>query len=57
VLAVTGNSWLEAIITLSIVVPLGALGALVWVVLRGARHDPDEQRWRRLAEQKRDAEE
>jgi hypothetical protein len=26
---------------------------LAWFILRGARNDPDEQRWRRLAEQRR----
>jgi nitrogen fixation-related uncharacterized protein len=54
VLGATGNTWLEVIIGLSIVVPVAVVIALTWVILRGKRDDPDEQRWRRLAEQRRD---
>jgi hypothetical protein len=54
-LAVSGNTWLEVIVTLSIVVPLTITGALTWFFLRGARNDPDEQRRRRLDEQRREA--
>jgi hypothetical protein len=52
-LAITGSTWVEVIILLSIVVPVTAASVLAWFVLRGARNDPDEQRWRRLAEQRR----
>jgi nitrogen fixation-related uncharacterized protein len=55
-LAVSGNSWLEVILTLSIVVPLAVVILLAWFFLRGRHDDPDEQRWRRLAEQRREAE-
>ena len=52
-LAVSGNTWLEVIVTLSIVVPVGVVIVLAWVFLRGKREDPDEQRWQRLDEQRR----
>ena len=54
-LAVTGNTWLQVIIALSIFVPLVVVILLAWFFLRSARDDPDEQRWRRLAEQQREA--
>jgi len=53
--AVTGNTWLEVIVTLSIVVPVSVVVALTWFFLRSKRDDPDEQRWRRLDEQRRAA--
>jgi nitrogen fixation-related uncharacterized protein len=56
VLAITGNSWIEVIVALSIFVPVVVVIALTWVFLRGKRDDPDEQRWRRLAEQRRESE-
>jgi hypothetical protein len=46
----------EGVLLASIVVPLAITGVLTWVFLRGKRDDPDEQRWRRLAEQRREAE-
>jgi hypothetical protein len=56
VLAVSGNSWLEVILILSAVVPVSIVIALAWFFLRGKSDDPDERRWRRLAEQRRQAE-
>ena len=53
-LAVTGNSWLEVILILSAVVPLSIVAVLTWFFLK--RKDPDEERWARLAEQRRDSE-
>lgn len=53
-LAVTGNSWLEVILILSAVVPLSIVAVLAWFFLK--RRDPDEERWERLAEQRREAE-
>lgn len=53
-LAVTGNSWLEVILILSAVIPLSIVGVLAYFFLK--RKDPDEERWKRLAEQRRDAE-
>lgn len=55
-LAVTGSTWVQVILILSAVVPLTIVGILVWVFLRGKGNDPDEQRWRRLAEQRKEAE-
>jgi nitrogen fixation-related uncharacterized protein len=56
VLAVSGNTWLQVIVALSIFVPLVVVLILTWVFLRGKADDPDEQRWRRLDEQRREAE-
>ena len=53
--AVTGNTWLEVVVTLSIVVPVSVTIVLAWFFLRTSRDDPDEQRWRRLDEQRRAA--
>jgi hypothetical protein len=52
-LAISGNTGLEIIVTGSIVVPLAVTAVIVWIFLRGKHDDPDEQRWRRLAEQRR----
>ncbi|HUZ80908.1 MAG TPA: hypothetical protein VMU73_01545 [Gaiellaceae bacterium] len=54
--AISGNTWTEIIVALSIVVPVVIAAALTIVILRGQKDDPDEQRWRRLAEQRKDAE-
>jgi hypothetical protein len=53
-LAYTASGWTQVVVALSIFVPvLAALWLTIWV-LRGAKHDPDENRWRRqAAEQKR----
>lgn len=45
--ALTGNGWTELIVALSIFVPVIAAASLTIWVMRGARHDPDEKRWRR----------
>jgi hypothetical protein len=55
-LAVTGTTWVEVILILSAVVPLSIVAVLMWLFLRGAKDDPDEQRWRRLAQQRKEAE-
>ena len=55
-LAFSGTTWTEVVITGSIIVPVVIASALAWVVLRGKKNDPDEQRWARLAEQRREAE-
>lgn len=54
-LAITGNTWIDVILLLSAVVPLTAVGILIWVFLHHWRDDPDEQRWKRLAEQQKAA--
>jgi hypothetical protein len=49
VLAYTAGAWTQVIVALSIFVPvIAAAGLTIWV-LRGAKHDPDENRWRRQA--------
>jgi purine-cytosine permease-like protein len=54
VLAVTGNSWLELILIGSAVVPLSIVAVLTYFFLK--REDPDEERWQRLDEQRKEAE-
>ena len=53
--AVSPSAWTQIIVGLSIFVPVVVAAVLAIVVLRGQKDDPDEQRWRRLAEQRRDA--
>jgi len=55
-LGYSGSTWTEVLVTGSIVVPVVIAAVLAWVVLRGKSSDPDEQRWARLDEQRRDAE-
>jgi hypothetical protein len=54
VVAYTGSTWTQVVIAFSIFVPVLVTIALAVVFLRGKRDDPDEQRWRRLAEQRRE---
>jgi nitrogen fixation-related uncharacterized protein len=56
VLAYTADAWTQAIIAASIFVPVVVTAVLAWAVLRGKRDDPDEQRWARLARERREAE-
>jgi uncharacterized protein HemY len=48
-------SSLDAIVLASIVIPVLLTLVLAWVFLHGMKDDPDEQRWRRLDEQRRAA--
>ena len=50
-LAYTADAWTQVIVALSIFVPVVVAVVLTVWVLRGARNDPDEQRWRRLQQQ------
>ena len=45
-LASTGNTAVEVVITLSAIVPVVIAAVLAWYVLRGKRNDPDERLWR-----------
>lgn len=54
-LAFSGDAWTQLIVALSIFVPVVITIAISIVFLRGAKNDPDEQRWRRLEEQRREA--
>jgi hypothetical protein len=51
--AASGSTWTEILITLSIFVPIVITVVLTVFVLRGAKHDPDEERWRRLKDEDR----
>jgi hypothetical protein len=53
VLAYTASGWTEFIVALSIFVPVAAAAAITIVVLRGAKNDPDEQRWQQQAEDRK----
>jgi heme/copper-type cytochrome/quinol oxidase subunit 2 len=55
-LAFSGDAWTQVIVALSIFVPVVVTIVISIVFLRSAKNDPDEQRWRRLAEQQREAE-
>ena len=51
--AYTASGWTQVIVALSIFVPVAAALAITIVVLRGAKHDPDEQRWQHQAEERK----
>ena len=53
---ISPDTWTQIIVGLSIFVPVVVAGVLAVVVLRGKKDDPDEQRWQRLAAQRRAAE-
>jgi heme/copper-type cytochrome/quinol oxidase subunit 2 len=53
VVAYTASGWTQVIVALSIFVPVVAALAITIVVLRGSKNDPDEQRWRRDAEERK----
>jgi len=55
VLAYAASTWTQIVVAFSIFVPVVVTIALAVVFLRGKKDDPDEQRWRRLAEQRREA--
>jgi hypothetical protein len=52
-LAYTASGWTQVIVALSIFVPVVAAAAITIIVLRGAKNDPDEQRWQQQAEERR----
>jgi hypothetical protein len=52
-LAYTASAWTQVIVGLSIFVPVMIAIWLTWFFLRGAKDDPDQQRWRRYDEQRR----
>jgi heme/copper-type cytochrome/quinol oxidase subunit 2 len=53
VLAYTASGWTEVIVALSIFVPVAVAAAITIVVLRGAKNDPDEQRWQQQADERK----
>jgi heme/copper-type cytochrome/quinol oxidase subunit 2 len=56
IVAFAADAWTEVIVALSIFIPVLVTIAISIVFLRSAKNDPDEQRWRRLAEQRKEAE-
>ena len=52
-LAYTASGWTQVIVALSIFVPVVATAAITILVLRGSKNDPDEQRFRQLAEDRK----
>ena len=52
-LAYTASSWTQLIVALSIFVPVVAAAAITIFVLRGAKNDPDEQRWQQQADERK----
>jgi hypothetical protein len=52
---ISPDAWTQIIVGLSIFAPVVVAIVIAVVVLRGKKNDPDEQRWRRLAEQQRAA--
>jgi heme/copper-type cytochrome/quinol oxidase subunit 2 len=50
------STWTQIIVGISIFLPVIVTVWITIVVLRGKKDDPDEQRWRRLAEQRRESE-
>ena len=52
-LAFTASGWTEFIVSLSIFVPVAIAAILTIWVLRGKKNDPDENRWRRQAEERK----
>lgn len=54
-LAVSGSTWTQVVVALSIFVPVIVAATLTIWVLRGKKNDPDEQRWRRLEAEQRAA--
>jgi hypothetical protein len=51
--AATASTWTQILVGLSIFVPVVVTVVLTVYVLRGAKNDPDEQRWRRLKDEER----
>jgi hypothetical protein len=52
-LAYTASGWTQVIVALSIFVPVVAALAITIGVLRGSKNDPDEQRWRQAAAERK----
>lgn len=52
----SAGAWTQIIVAFSIFIPLAAAVVLTFVVLRGGKDDPDEQRRRSLTEQRKQGE-
>jgi hypothetical protein len=51
--AYTASGWTQVIVAISIFAPVAAALAITIFVLRGTKNDPDEQRFRREAAERR----
>jgi hypothetical protein len=51
--AYTASGWTQVVVAISIFAPVAAALAITIFVLRGSKNDPDEQRFRREAEERR----
>ena len=51
--AYTASGWTQVIVAISIFAPVAAALAITIFVLRGAKNDPDEQRFRHEAEERK----
>ena len=52
-IAYSASGWTELIVSLSIFVPVAIAAAITIAVLRGAKDDPDEQRWQQQADERK----
>ena len=52
-IAYTASGWTQVVVALSIFVPVAVALAITIYVLRGAKNDPDEQRFRHEAEERK----
>ena len=52
-IAYTASGWTQVIVAISIFAPVAAAIAITVFVLRGAKNDPDEQRFRHEAEERK----
>ena len=53
IVAYTASGWTQVIVAVSIFAPVAAALAITIFVLRGAKNDPDEQRFRDEAEERK----
>jgi hypothetical protein len=53
IVAYSASGWTELIVSLSIFVPVAIAAAITFVVLRGSKNDPDEQRWQHQADERK----
>ena len=52
-IAYTANGWTQVVVAISIFAPVAAALAITIYVLKGAKNDPDEQRFRHEAEERK----
>ncbi len=52
-IAYTADGWTQVVVAISIFAPVAAALAITIYVLKGAKNDPDEQRFRHEAEERK----